>query len=79
MVKRVAGEGEFSGGGGMIQQRIIDQGGPYTGEQEVMMVYASDPASTDELDPRRVGDPASYTSMAAVQEVVIHAPDPGLE
>ena len=74
---RTTGEGEFSGSGGMIQKHKIDFGGPFTGVEETMMVYASDPASTDELDPRRVGDPASYTSMAAVPEEVLLLPDPG--
>jgi hypothetical protein len=73
---KTAGEGEFSGGGGMIQKHKLDRGGPFTGTEEVWAVYASDVNSTDEPDPRRVGDPASYTSTAAVAEEVIVPVDP---
>jgi hypothetical protein len=52
---------EFGLGPGVIPAAKIALGpDALTAEEERMMIMATDPSSTDEPDPARVGLPASY-------------------
>jgi len=57
---KYASDGEFSGGEGMVQPLNIENA-VLSGVEEVWSVYATDPESTSAPDPRRIGDPASYS------------------
>lgn len=72
--KGKVGDSEFGGGGGLIQQRNIDNG-HLTGIEEVWSVYATDPESTNAPDPRRVGLPDSYARLEPARSDVFDERD----